>query len=170
MFSSAATNDANTFAAGTVTLGDDDGGAAMLALTNAKPDDADTSCIRVAYSGSLASSVRLYGTTTGTGLDAYLTLTVTRGIGPVSTFGDCAQFSPDATDYLGAGNGVIYSGTLQAFPDDYAAGLVDPLAASPETWTAGEVHVYKFVATLANDDAAQGKNATQTLIWEARNL
>ena len=44
-----------------------------------RPGNTDTGCIKVSYAGSLASEVRLYGTTSGTGLDAYLDLTVTRG-------------------------------------------------------------------------------------------
>jgi hypothetical protein len=168
-FTSATNNAANTFTAGTVTVSDNDSGSAMLALSGAKPGDSDTSCIRVSYTGSLPSTVRLYGTTTGTGLDAYLTLTVTRGTLPSGTFDNCTGFTADATNYIGAGSGVVYSGTLQAYPDDYAAGLVDPTSGTPETWATNEQHDYKLVITLANTDAAQGKNATQAFTWEARN-
>ena len=158
----------NTFTAGTVILGDNDSGGAMLALNNAKPGDSDTSCIRVSYTGSLASTVRLYGTTTGTGLDPYLNLTVTRGA--LSTaFDDCTGFVADATNYIGAGNGVVYSGTLQAFADDYATAQVDPTSGAPETWTTGEFHDYMFVVTVGESDGGQGKTASQTFIWEARN-
>jgi hypothetical protein len=38
-----------------------------------------TSCITVSCTGSLAPVVRLYGAATGTGLDVYLDLKVTRG-------------------------------------------------------------------------------------------
>ena len=167
-FSSTTSNPANTFTSGTVALSDNDLGAAMLALTGAKPGDVDTSCIRVSYAGSLPSTVRLYGTTTGTGLDAYLTLTVTRGT--LSTaFDNCTGFTADATDYNGNGAGVVYTGTLQAFADDYAGAIVDPKAATPESWTTSETHDYKFVVTVVDSDSAQGKNATQTFTWEARN-
>jgi predicted ribosomally synthesized peptide with SipW-like signal peptide len=169
-FSSSTSNSGNSFAAGTVTLSDNDAGSAMLALTASKPGDSDTSCIRVSYTGSLAASVRLFGTTTGTGLDAYLNLTVTRGtISGSPTFDSCTGFSADGTDYLGSGNGVIYSGTLQGFADDYNAGIVDPTSGSPESWTANETHDYKFVVSLADNNNAQGLNANQTFTWEARN-
>jgi hypothetical protein len=46
---------------------------------------------------------------------------------------------------------------------------VDPTAASPESWATNEVHVYRFQVTQQNNALAQGKNATQTFTWEARN-
>jgi predicted ribosomally synthesized peptide with SipW-like signal peptide len=168
-FSSTTANAGNAFAAGNVTLADDDSGVAMLSLSNAKPTDSDTGCIVVTFTGSLASTVRLYGTTTGTGLDAYLDLTVTRGSIASPSFDSCSGFSADATNYVGAGAGVIYNGTLQAFADDYAGGLVDPTSGSPESWTNGEAHAYKFVVTVQDNNSAQGKNATQAFTWEARN-
>jgi len=115
--------------------------------------------------------VRLYGTTTGSGLDAYLDLKVTRGSfsGSPPAFDSCTTFTADVTDYVGAGSGVISSGMLQGFPDDYAAGRVDPVAGSPETWTTGESHVYKLQVTVENNASAQGKDAGQSFTWEARS-
>src|SRR3954468_8253984 len=164
-------NKADSFATGTVALADNDSGAAMLSLSSAVPGATDTGCMTVTYTGSLASAVRLYGTSTGSGLDAYLDLKITRGSfsGAPPAFDSCASFTPDATDYVGSGGGVIYNGTLQAFPDDYASGRVDPLAAGPETWTTGESHVYKIQVTLQNNASAAGKAAGQTFTWEARN-
>jgi hypothetical protein len=169
-FTSSTSNAGNTFAAGTVTLSDNDSGSAMLALAAAKPGDTDVSCVRITYSGSLPATVRPYGTTTGTGLDAYLTLTVTRGVLPSGTFDNCTGFTADVTNHIGAGAGVVYNGTLQGFADTYAAAATDPTTASRETWTTGETHDYKFQITLANTDAAQGKTASQTFVWEASNL
>jgi len=168
-FSATTDNSGNTFSTGTVALSDNDSGAAMLTLTGAKPGDSDTGCIRVTYSGSLPATVRLYGTTAGTGLDPYLTLTVTRGTISSGSFDSCANFTADAADYVGAGAGVLYSGSLQGFPDSYGAGLVDPTSASPESWTSGEEHAYRFTVTVQDNNAAQGKTATQTFIWEARS-
>ena len=114
--------------------------------------------------------MRLYGTTTGSGLDPYLDLTVTRGsFSSAPAFDACTTFTADSTDYIGAGSGVIYSGTLQVFADGYAAGLVDPTAGSLESWTSGETHVYKLRVTVQNNASAQAKNASQTFSWEARN-
>jgi len=169
-FSATTDNAGNTFSAGTVTLADNDAGGTMLSLANAKPGDSDTGCITVSYTGSLASTVRLYGTTAGTGLDQYLDLKVTRGsFASAPAFDSCTGFTADATDYIGAGAGVVYTGTVQGYPDDYATGLVDPTAGTPESWTNPESHVYQIQVTVQDNNLAQGKNATQTFTWEARN-
>jgi hypothetical protein len=164
-------NAGSSIASGTVTLSDNDSGGSLLSLSNAMPGASDSGCIRVRYAGSLAASVRLYGTTTGSGLDRYLDVTVTRGSYSPSTpsFDSCTNFQPDVTDYIGAGAGVIYDGTLQGYADSYATGLIDPRTASPETWTTGEIHVYKLEVALQGNPGAPGKDAAQTFTWEARN-
>lgn len=167
-FSATTDNTGNSFEAGTVIISDNDSGTAMLALVNAKPGDTDQSCINVTYTGTLASSVRLFGTTGGNGLDQYLDLVVTRGSGAAG-FDNCTGFTADAANYIGAGAGVIYNGTLQGFADTYAAGIVDPTSGTPEVWTTGESHTYRFAVTLQDNNAAQGLNATQSFTWEARN-
>ena len=168
-FAATTSNTANTFTTGTVLLSDNDAGSAMLSLSGAKPGDASTACIRVTYAGTLPATVRPYGTTTGSGLDAYLTLTVTRGAITSPTFPSCTGFTADATNYLGAGAGIVYSGTLQAYADDYASAVPDPTAAATHTWVQNETHDYKFSITVVDNNVAQGKNATQTFTWEARN-
>jgi predicted ribosomally synthesized peptide with SipW-like signal peptide len=168
-FSATTQNSGNSFASGTVILSDDDAGGAMLALANAKPGDSDTACIIVTYTGTLPANVRLYGTTGGTGLDQYLDLVVTRGTKAAGSFDSCAGFTADATNYIGAGAGVVYTGTLQGYADTFAAGLVDPTAGTPEVWTNPESHTYRFVVTVQDNNAAQGLTATQTFTWEARN-
>jgi hypothetical protein len=168
VFSSTAQSAGNSFAAGTVAISDNDAGSALLALAAAAPGDSDTGCIQVTYTGTLASSVRLYGAVSGS-LAPYLTLTVTRGADSSPSFDSCAAFTPDATNYLGQGAGVVYSGSLAAFPSTYAAGIVDPTSGSPESWTQGEAHSYRFTVTLQNDTAAQGLSATAGFTWEARN-
>jgi len=165
------TDNGNIIEAGSVKLSDNGDGSSMLSLAAGVPGNTTSACIKVTYDGSLPATVRLHGTTTGSGLDQYLDLKVTRGVYNPATpaFKSCSNFQADGTNYVGAGNGVIYNGTLQGFPDDYASGLVDPLAGSPESWTSGEVHVYKLDVTLQANFSAQGKNATQAFRWEARN-
>lgn len=168
-FSDTTDNTGNTFASGTVDLNDDDSGSAMLSLNNAMPGAADTACINVTYNGSLPASVRMYGTTAGTGLDQYLDVVVTRGTLAAPAFDSCAGFVPDVGNYGYGPGGIVYSGTLQGYADNYGGGTVDPQSGSPETWTNGESHAYRFVVTVQDDNAAQGKNASQTFTWEARN-
>jgi hypothetical protein len=164
-------NSGDSFAAGTVVIGDNDSGSAMLAITNAKPTDAgatDTGCIKVTTTGTLDSTVRLYATVTGS-LGPYLTLTVTRGTDAAPSFDSCSTFVADTTNYLGVGVGVIYSNKLSSFPTSYAAGLVDPTSSSPATWSTNTTHSYKFVISLDDNLAAQGLSATASFTWEARN-
>ncbi|HEX6207792.1 MAG TPA: TasA family protein [Actinomycetota bacterium] len=158
-FSATTENPGNAFDAGTVSITDDDSGTAMLSLANAKPGDSDAACIVVTYMGTLPATVRLYGTTGGTGLDQYLDLTVTRGTLVGASFDSCAGFTPDA------GGGVVYSGTMDGYPDAYGAALVDP----DGSWTSGESRAYRFEVSVQDDSGAQGLNASQSFTWEARN-
>jgi hypothetical protein len=167
-FTATTANAGNTFAAGSVAIGDNDSNGAMFSMSALKPGSNDEGCITVTYTGTLASTVRMYGTTTGTGLDPYINLVVTRGTIASPSFDSCAGFTADATNYTGAGAGIVYSGTLAAYADNYAAGLVDAPSAT-ETWNQNEVHTYRFAVSVADNDLAQGLNATQTFTWEARN-
>lgn len=144
----------------------------MFTMSNMAPASTDMGCIKVSYNGALVARVKLYGTTGGTGLAQYLDVRVTRGMYTSADppFDSCTNFSPDSTDYIGAGAGVIYEGTLQDYADDYAAGLPDPPTGAPEDWTHPEDHVYKFEITLQDDNSAQGLIATQVFTWEARDV
>lgn len=166
-FSSTTANSGNSFTAGTVVISDNDAGGSLLSLSNAKPGDSATGCIKITYTGTLASTVRLYASTTGS-LGQYLDLTVTRGTNS-GGFNSCGTFTADSTNYIGSGNGVIYSGTLSAFPTSYASGLVDPTSGSPATWNQNDNHWYKFVISLQSNDSAQGLSGTAGFTWEARN-
>ena len=146
----------------------DDYGSAMLTLSNAAPGRTDEGCIRVTYAGSYSPTLRLYGSTSGTGLDEYLQLTVVRGTlsgSPES----CTGFTPDAVDYTGAGPGVIFQDSLDEFPDEYEDGVVDPVEGSEEIWTNGESHTYRFVVSVTDDNDAQGLTADQRFVFEARD-
>src|SRR3954469_19470592 len=59
-FSSSTSNSGNNFDAGTVFISDNDAGSALYNVTNQKPGDTVTSCIKVTYGGSLAANVHLY--------------------------------------------------------------------------------------------------------------
>jgi predicted dehydrogenase len=171
-FNGQGSNAGNSVQAGSVSITDNDNGVAMMGFSSALPGTSDTSCITVTYNGSLSSNVRLYGTTGGTGLAQYMNLTVTRGTYSATppAYDSCTNFVPDATNYTGAGTGVVYNGTLEGFADNYAAGLTDPTTAAQETWTSGESHVYRFQVSVQENVAAEGKTATQSFTWEARNL
>lgn len=155
-FSATTQNAGNSFATGSITLTDNDSGSALFNVTGADANDTYTRCIRVTYAstGSVNATVKLYGTTAGTGLDQYLDVAITRGTG---TAADCSDF---------AGATSIYSGTLQAFPDNYAAGVDD----TDTSWSNGEAATYRIAVTVQDNNAAQGLNASQTFTWEARSI
>jgi hypothetical protein len=161
-FTATTGNAGNSFAAGSVAIQDNDNATALLSLANAKPGDSDTKCIQVEYKGSLASTVRLYGAVSGS-LANYLTLTVTRGTGG-GAFPSCTGFAADGTNYIGQGNGVVYSGNLSAFPADWAAGL-----GHGGNWASNETRTYRFVVTLQDNNAAQSATGSAGFTWEARN-
>lgn len=167
-FTATTSNTGDSYVSGTVVIGDNDAGSALTSLSNAKPGDTSTGCIKVTYTGSLAANVHLYGSVSGS-LDQYLTLTVTRGTQSSPSFPSCTSFSADSTNYIGAGAGVIYSGNLSAFPTDWTSGIVDPPSGGAATWTNGTSHSYMFVVTVQDSNSAQGLNGTASFTWEARN-
>jgi hypothetical protein len=166
-FSSTTTNAGNTITAGTVAIADNDAGAAMYSLTNAKPGESVSKCIKVTYTGSLDADVHLYTTSTIGSLGQYVELTITPGTQATSTFPSCTGFTPDS-------GGALYTGTLQNFgttKNSYANGVVD-YPGSGTKWASGESVVYQVTATLQSSapDAAQGlTTGAHTFTWEARN-
>src|SRR5216117_1377795 len=71
-FSSTTTNPNNTFSAGSVTIADNDSNAALYSVTNKKPGDSVSSCIKVTYTGSLPSDVHIYTTNTINSFGQYI--------------------------------------------------------------------------------------------------
>lgn len=166
-FSSTTTNAGNTITAGTVSIADNDAGAAMYSLTNAKPGESVSKCIKVTYTGSLDADVHIYTTSTIGALGQYVELTITPGTQTTSTFPSCTGFTPDS-------GGALYSGTLANFAttrNSYANGVVD-YPGTGTKWAANESVVYQVTATLQSSapEAAQGATTgAHTFTWEARN-
>jgi len=164
-FSGTTSNSANSFAAGTVTITDDDSGSALFSLTGLKPNDTNVNCIEVEYTGSLDSNVRLYAENlAGTGLDDYLTLTIERGT--PGLFGNCGTFVASETVFDST-NPVASTGELAAFAANHTT-----FANGAGTWngaTTNDTQTYRFTATLQNDNAANGLDATVDFTWEAQN-
>jgi hypothetical protein len=160
----------NSVTAGTVALSDNDDGTAALTLSGAQPGDGTSGCVIVRHAGTTAATVRLYGTVGGTGLAEHLTLTVTRGtIGGTPAPGSCTGFAADTTSWRGLGAGVLYEGSLAAFPTSTGTALADPVTAAPTEWTDGEEHAYRLQVTLPSGTsaAAQGLTAKLAFTWQA---
>ena len=165
-FSATTANSGNNITAGTVVLGDNDSGSAMYNVTNAKPGDSVQQCIKVNYTGSLASTVKLYTTSSIGALGPYIDVQIRTGSGS-PTFPGCTGFTPDASD--------IYSGTLANFGttyNSYANGLLDAGPGNNTSWVNGDSVVYRFTLTLqaSAPDAAQGTTTgSHAFTFEARN-
>jgi hypothetical protein len=164
-FSSTTTNPNNRVTAGTVTLADNDSGAAMYDVSDAKPAQLIEKCIKVTYTGSLDSDVKLYSDSTIGSLGTYLDLTVTPGTQATSTFPDCSGFVADA-------GGAIFTGTLASFASthsSYANGLADNPGATTK-WVANDAVVYRVRVTVQDNASAAGATTgLHSFKWEARN-
>jgi hypothetical protein len=167
-FSSTTSTGTNSFSAGTVTIADNDANSALYSLTNKKPGDSVSDCIKVTYTGSLPADVHIYTSSTIGALGQYIDLTITPGTQAVSSFPSCTGFVADA-------GGAIYSGTLQNFgtaKNSYANGIVDYPGAVATSWATNDAVVYQFTLTLqagAPDTAQGATTGSHTFTWEARN-
>ena len=85
-FSATTASPTNNWTSGTVALSDDDSNTAMFNATNLKPGASGTKCIAVTSTGSLASTVKLYGTSYSTtkDLSSNINLKVEEGTGATS--------------------------------------------------------------------------------------
>jgi len=163
-FSATTSNPTSHWAAGDVVIGDDDSDTAMFSVNNLEPSGTGTTCIAVTSTGSLASTVKLYGTNASTtnGLSSYINLTVTQGTG--GGFGSCTGFSALAT------GSSVYSGTLSAFASgstDFASGL----GSWAPTGSGSETRVFQFSYTVdpSAPNSTQGGTAAIGFTWEAQN-
>ena len=148
-FSSTTANGANSFAAGTVFISDNDAGSALYNVSNRKPGDSVQSCIKLTYTGSLAANVRLYTTSTIGSLGPYVTLTIEKGTQASPSFPSCTGFTADA-------GGPIYSGTLSNFAStrsSYATGL-PAFPGSQTAWNQNDTLVYRFTVTQGEEPKA----------------
>ena len=162
-FTNTTTNPNNSFALGTVTLADNDAGAAMYNVSNQKPGDSVTQCIKVTYTGSLDADVKLYTPSSIGSVGQYLDVQVRPGTGNPS-FPGCTGFTPDGAD--------IYNDTLANFPASYATGILDSGPGSNTKWVNSDAVVYRFTVTLRSSapDSVQGlATGAHAFTWEARN-
>lgn len=160
-FTATTDNGGNSFAAGTVSLSDDDSGSALFTMTGLAPGSSQTACIEVTYTGSLtpASAITFYAASTnandgsGNGLADDLDVTVELG----TDGSTCAAFSAASS---------LYTATALAS----LAAVGSPLSTG---WTpaggSNGMRPFRFTITLGADTAndAQGDSSTATFTWAA---
>ena len=159
-FTATTTNSGNSIASGTVTISSNDASTAMYALTNMGPGSTTQRCIKVTYTGSLPSTVKLYRSNTVTNGTAF-NLTVERGSGVTGAFPSCTGFTPAST---------IYTGTLGGLGTSYAAGV----DAKGSAWNQNDAVDYRFTVTVVDDPTPNAhstvvSSASHSFTWEAQN-
>jgi predicted ribosomally synthesized peptide with SipW-like signal peptide len=164
-FTATSTNSGNQISSGTVKIDDNSGTTtALYVLSNAKPGTPASGCLRVAYDGTLAASVKLYVSSGITNGSTY-NLQVERGSGLTTIDGtrSCAGFTASST---------AYNGALGSFGTDYAGGTDGKAAGA--AWSQGQSVDYRFTISQNDDTTANAHTAVTTsgahaFTWEARN-
>lgn len=164
-FTSTSASSGNSFSAGTVYVQDDDAGGVLWNVSNQTPSStAVVKCIRVTYSGSLDSTVKLYASNASGTVDQYLNLTIEKGTMPGgTTFPSCTSFSAEST---------IFNGTLNGFKtaDTSFANGISAFPGAATKWATNDSVVFRFTISLQNAAyGAQGLSSTAGFTWEAQN-
>lgn len=157
-FTATTSNGSNTWATGALTLADNDSGNALFQVTGLVPGSTGTKCIKVDYTATVGSNIKLYvNPAADDGLAQYLDMKVDEGTG-AATNGSC-------TDFSSTGN--LVTDTLKNFStnnNSYANGL--------GSWspTGNDTRTYRFTYTLnaGAPDSVQGKSSSATFVWEAK--
>lgn len=148
--------------AGTVVLTDDDFASAVFNATNLKPGQTTSGCIAVTYSGSLDATIGL-----------------TTVASSANTTANPQNLTPDVNLTLEhfvsedcSGAGTTLSNPADTM-DTYWGGALPP---NPDAWTAtggaDTTQSYKVTVELDTNaaNAAQGEDATISLLWTASNV
>ena len=167
-FTATTSNPGNQIEAGTVAIGDSDAGTGVLYnALNQKPGSGNgptARCIRVSYSGSLASAVKLYRNAVTNG--ASFRLKVERGgnslTAPAANM-NCTGFTASSTPF---------DNTLDQFPSTYAGGIDGKAAGA--AWSTGDTEDYRFTIYTVDDSTPNAHTSAQdsgshSFTWEAQN-
>jgi hypothetical protein len=164
-FTATTTNSGNSFTTGTVIISQHAGATTLYTGTNKKPADSVVACVRVIYTGSLTSAVKLYasaGITNGT----VFNLKIERGSGlssPDNTM-NCTGFSASST---------AFNTTLDQLPTTYGNGLDGKAGGS--TWAQNDSVDYRFTITVLDDPTANAHTSSvstgsHSFTWEADSV
>lgn len=160
-FSATTSTPTNNWSAGTVALSNDGQGVALFTASNLQPGSTATKDITVTSTGSLASTVKLYGTQAATtnALSSYVDLTITEGTGTGTSFTPLASGS------------TVYTGTVADFGSartNFSNGIT---AWTPAGGSTSDARTFRISYTLdaATPNTAQGGTAALGFTWEAQN-
>lgn len=163
-FTATTTNSGNTITAGTVAIGQHAGATTLYSASNQGPGATTVGCVRVTYTGSLASSVKLYASAAPSNGDGF-NLTVERGSGlssPDNTM-NCTGFTSSST---------AFNGTLDTFATTYAGGADGK--AGGAAWAQNDAVDYRFTVEVVDDATPNAHSSSvstgaHSFTWEARN-
>jgi len=161
-------NAGNNWAAGSVTITDDDNGTARFTVTGMVPGDTQTKCIKVTANSTVPGLVKMYNVNpvnTGPGIADYVMLKVEQGTG--GDFSSCSGFT--------AGSTIVDTMALSTMNSTY-----HDWASAAGSWattgTAGETQSYRFTWTFdttglseAEVNALQGTHTGVDFEWEIQN-
>ena len=162
-FSGTTTNPNNSFAAGTVTLTDNDGNVALYtSATSAEPGVNYDRCIRVTYAGTVDAAVKLY--TSAISADGSK-VNVQVDKSATGSQADCSDF--------GAATNVYAETTLSAFGTSHSS-FSNGLAVNPGSatkWVTNDAVTYRFRLSIPDVPGNEALSVSPfTLTWEAQNL
>ena len=155
----------NNWATGSVTLTDDDAGAAAFQIQNVTPGQTGSRCLKVTSDSTVPGIVKVYIARLGAqGLENNITIATQIGTG--GTFASCTGFVPETS--------------LPAMSLSSAAAAISNYSTGVLPWTttgaSGETKTYKV--TWAFDttglsqvaiDALQGKSVSADVVWELQS-
>jgi hypothetical protein len=148
-FTASSANPANTFASGTLTIGNSKAATAVLSASNLRPGDpATTGLVDIQNTGSLSGAFTL---SRGTVTDSDLANPMSAKLDVIVT--DCGTFTGATPPVCGDGDDTTkYTGTLAAMGTNIALG----------SYAANVQHRYRFSAALNSSagNAYQGDSST----------
>ena len=163
-FSATTVNAGNVFDAGTVSISDNDAGAAMYTIANATPGTPVVRCITVTYTGSLPANVHLYGSAVGA-IGPFVNLSIDKGTGtsPFPNLHELHARTRARTSSRGRS-----AASPRRTPTSRPARRRSRACRPRGTRTTSVV--YRFTLTLQNNSAAIGlTSGLHSFTWEAQN-
>jgi hypothetical protein len=166
-FTATSSNPGNRIEAGTVAVGDSDAGTGVLYnALNQKPGSGNgptAACIRVTYSGSLASSIKLYSSAIANGTAFHLKVERGSGLSNPGSGMSCAGFTSSSTPF---------DTTMDTFPTTYGGGIDGK--AGGAAWNASDTVDYRFTVYTVDDSTPNAHTsavdtAAHSFTWEAQN-